>query len=336
MKKISPLFLCFIFGIALIHPQNKKNAGPETLAYAQEEIGVQGNWRKKKDWLKQAIAKNDAIQTMIIDVQQFKKIFYDKFKPVDGVLDTFYQQAGFDKGELEVLIKEIDGEIETTKTKTKELFTKALSQLDEETKEEAIKIKEQFADVYSIEEKFKQHKNNLEQFKMDINAIVELDKSLRTRLKTAEDQIDSIQTNVDEAEQLSKKIWHIIDDKKAKKIFYDLSSIHENTKALQEYIQQDLVQDFDNVITTLQNQIEMVGNSIDNLEQQGIIVKNRTARLEEERKKQQELLEQKKDREQKKEQKEIRKKRQDIPQTWYGLIWSGLTSLFSLIFSWFS
>jgi len=317
-------------------PQNQnKSIGAETVQYTQEEIGVQGNWRKKKDWLKQAIAKNDAIQTMVIDVQKFKKIFYDKFKPIDSMLDTFYREAGFNTGELESLIQEIAQEIELTKTNHQNLFTKTLSELSEETKDEAIKIKKQYADIYSIEEKFKQHKNSLEQFRLDITSVVELDKSLRTRLKTAEDQIRAIQSNVNKAGELSQKIWHVIDDNKAKKIFYELSSIHENVKALQQYIQQDLVQDFDAVITTLQNQIKIVTVGIDNLEQQNIIIKNRALRLEEQKIEDEKLLKQKRE-SKKKETKKKAKKQRSESETWYGLIWEGIASLFSLIFSWFS
>jgi len=349
MKKITlipPILLSFIFCITQINTQktkktvpnkiNTQEKGPETIQYPEEDIGIQGNWRKKKDWLKQAIEKNDSIQTMATDIQKFKAIFYEKFQPIDKKLDDFYRKSGFDKGELENLIKEIDNEIIQTKSKTKKLFSKALAELDEETKEEATKIKEQYADTYSIEEKFKQYKNNLEQLKLDMQAIYDLDASLRSRLEAAENQVDSITSKLSQAETLSQKIWNVIDDKKAKQIFYELSNIYENTKALQNYIKQDLAQDFDNVITTINNQINIVSTGIDNLEKEGFFVRNRTTRLEQERKKQQELLRQEQKRQRNRKQKEQAEIKQKTPQTWYGLIWDGITSLFSLIFPWLS
>ena len=265
----------------------------EMIKYSTEEIGIQGNWRKKKDWLKQAVEKNNSIQKIVADTAASRKSFHDKFKEIDFELDKFYRQSGFDKGEVETLFKEIDEEIETAKEKNKRLFSLSLSQIDEHSREEAEKIKEQYADAYKIEEEFKGYKNKLEQVKLDMKSIVDLDGSVRERLQTVDKQIDELNKQGDSSQKLQEKAWHIIDDKKARDAFYKLSGQEEKVKNIQQYVKVDLSKDFDSVIGTIRNQIEKTNSDIQKLEDDGIIVVNRSERIEEERKKKLELIKQK-------------------------------------------
>lgn len=255
--------------------------GPENVSYSTEEIGSQGNWRKKKDWLKQAIDKNEVIQNIVAEVQGSRGIFNEKSQKITEIIDSFYQKTGFERGEITTLFQEVEKNIADAKAKALELFTLSIGETqDEKTKEEIKKIKAQYADAYTIEETFKTYKANLDQLKLDMQTVTELDTSIRERLKQADTQINVVQSEADRAQELSKKIWHVIDDIKARDIFYDLYAIQEKIKSLKTYIQVDLVKDLDTVIATEQDQIKKVSEGIDALEKQGITVINRAKKIE--------------------------------------------------------
>jgi hypothetical protein len=259
--------------------------------------------------------------------------FYDKFQKTDEILDNFYKEAGLKKGKLEDLFNEVEKYIEKTKAQTKRLFTISLSDVGERIRYEAIKIRKQHSDMYSIDEEFKQKKNDLEQLKVDIKSIEKLDTAAKDRLKFVENKIKEIRSKAEKAQLLSKKIWYVIDDKKAKKIFSQLSIIYQEVKNLQEYTTKDLFADFNMITEKTKKQIETATSSIEKLEKQQIFIRNRAERIEQERKKQVLSLQQKKILELPK---RTRRRRSRVPEATFfstilnlpSTIWNWIKSLF--------
>jgi hypothetical protein len=311
----------------------KEQKGPETTKFSEKEVGERGNWRKKKEWLKQTLDKNDLLQEAAANVQKFVLNFYDKFQKTDEILDNFYKEAGLKKGKLEDLFNEVEKYIEKTKAQTKRLFTISLSDVGERIRYEAIKIRKQHSDMYSIDEEFKQKKNDLEQLKVDIKSIEKLDTAAKDRLKFVENKIKEIRSKAEKAQLLSKKIWYVIDDKKAKKIFSQLSIIYQEVKNLQEYTTKDLFADFNMITEKTKKQIETATSSIEKLEKQQIFIRNRAERIEQERKKQVLSLQQKKILELPK---RTRRRRSRVPEATFfstilnlpSTIWNWIKSLF--------
>ncbi len=340
MTKKQILFVCLLLAHSLFATEQQspeppptetitETKGAETTKFPEAEVGFQGNWRKKNDWLKQAQEKNDELQEAITKIQSAQKDFSNKLKTLDNLFDDFYRQTGFDKGKTGELFTGLAKEIDENKKKTRNLFSQAISQPDEETRELATKIKQQYTDLESIDEAFKKQKVSLDQFKLDTNAIVDLDKSVRDRSKKVDEQVQAAQSYIEQSTKLSEKIWHVIDDKKAKQIFYDLSGINEKMKALLQYVTIDLMQDFATVTSTVENQIKKTKDSIEEVEKFEIIVSNRTARLEAARKQvEQELKKQQLSKEERPK-KTVTKKQ--IP--WHSKIKTFFVSLYEILFA---
>lgn len=311
--------------------QVDQKKGLETVDYPATEIGLQGNWRKKKDWLKKAIEKNDSIQDIVADLQSFRGVFYQKSQSIDAELNDFYQATGFNQGEVSVLFEEIEEEIKQGKKRTRRLFSIALSEIDdEESLEEAEQIKAQFADAFAIDEKFKKYKNNLEQLKLDMKSIADLKKSVYSRLNEADNQIKIIHSQAEMAQGLSKKVWHVIDDKKARDIFYELNRIHVKVMNLQNFVKKDLLKDLDLVVQKIREQINKTGVAISNLEKQGIIVMNRAERIGQQ-KAEMELAEKEEEKKREERRKERVKRKKAKPTSW----WEKTKSFFHWISSLF-
>jgi|GEM_PF-1414356 hypothetical protein len=246
--------------------------GADTEEFSEEVIGIQGNWVKKKKWLKEAHAKNDEIQEVALEVHKAVGDFYEKFKTIDALQDDFYKESGLNRGGIEPLFKDIEKYLE----KNKKGDLKALA----DGYRVVLQGKTKKVDIYAIEEEFKKFKGLLEQLKLDIKSIEELDNSVGKRREKLQEQIRMVSDDSDKARKVVDEIWHIIDDRKAEEKFYELRGICEKISALKKFVTTDFISDFDSIIQKIKDQIAKTKNSIQDLEKKGIIIENRTERLE--------------------------------------------------------
>ena len=172
--------------------------------------------------------------------------------------------------------------------------------------------------IEEIEDEVKDLMRDLEQLGLDMKSIEELDASVGKRIEKVDEHISLAMENAKKAYEMSEEMWRFIDHKKAEKRFYDIRVLHEQEKARYIYIDDDLTHDFDNVITSIKNQIERVKNEMQDLEGRGLIIKHRSQRLtkikEEKRKK--ELEKELKG----KPQERRRRAKRVVEQTWYQTI----------------
>ena len=249
----------------------EEEKGPDTVEYPEQKIGFQGNWVKKREWMKEAISANDQIQDIVGKIQKSKEMFLDKFIKNGEELDLFYQQEGFEQGKIEELFNELLRYLYKKKKKAVEV-AKAMER-EGITGEYEIKI-----DI--IEEDIQELKRDLEQLKLDIKSIDEVAKSLSERIKKLDEQIISSLYEGARAEKLIDEMWYIIDDKQARLYFYELNNgILEKVKLIQQYIEKDLMGSFNKALEVIKVQMDKVKNGVKDLENKGLIVKNRSQRL---------------------------------------------------------
>lgn len=249
-------------------------AGAETVEILSEKIGFQGNWVKKREWLKEANKINTKIQEMVVGIQKARKSFYDKFSKIDKEMDEFYKGEGIEHGKVEVLFADLNKYIEKKRKKELERLKVARTKMGV-LGEYQIKL-----DI--MEDEIKSFKTDLDQLKLDIKSIGDLDKSIDARLKILNDQIELALKESSNSKDLSKQIWYIIDDKKAREVFYQIKGGPlVKVQGVKSYITSDLTQDFDKVLQIIRSQMSRVTNEIKGLEDRGIIIRDRSERLRE-------------------------------------------------------
>ncbi len=247
------------------------SSGPETERFPESIIGGQGNWVKKQKWLKESLKLNGKINNLLDKIQKSKTKYQSKFKEIDNELDVFYKEQGLSHGKISELFNSLDQYIE--KKKQKEIEIAQLSEKETGiTGEFEIKL-----DI--IEKQIKDKKTDLDQLKLDMKSIEDLDKSIKARLKKVDEQITISIANAEKATELTDEIWSIIDDTKARAKYYQIKNISAKMKAIQNYLQKTLLTDFDNVIKTTQSQINKIKTEIINLEKKEFIIRNRTERI---------------------------------------------------------
>ncbi len=256
----------------VVIPAPVSTEGPETID-SSEKIGYQGNWLKKREWL---IKANDVLNEIIEVANQTeptRKLFMEKNNAIDAALDAYYKQLGLDQGKVQELFDGILRYLD--KKRKKDLATLIPKEGEQKDPELQAKI-----DV--LEEAAKLSKQKLEQLKLDMKSVEDLDKSLAERLKRVDEQVNVIQEDVTKAQNQVNELWDIIDHHKARTIYYELkNNILEKIKSIQQYLKEDLLNDFDAVSETIKQQIAKTQDDTKKLEEEGIFVRDRARRVKE-------------------------------------------------------
>jgi len=246
--------------------------GPETVDLSEEQIGLQGNWVKKKRWLKEAYAINDKVQDMVVSIQKSRKGFYDQFIQIDQELDNFYKNEGLQEGKTAAVFQGVEDYIEE---KRMQRIQKTQQEGSGVTGEYEVTLEEIDDDIANL-------KDQLEQLKLDIKSIGELDQSIKERLDMVDKQINIALELSKKSRDMTNQIWYIIDDKKAGTVFYNLKGqVYQQVKSIQDYVQSVLSNDFSQVLNTTRQRMNAAKTGIQDLEKKGMIIKDRAERIKE-------------------------------------------------------
>lgn len=238
-----------------------------------EKRGTRGNWLKKREWYKQAKAVHLDIEQDVTDALKQKGVFYDLLGAADKKIDAFYCENGFSRGQLEGMHQDLKKDL-------KEEKQKRLRVAKERAGQEGMPRNFYEVQVDAIEDESKRFARELEQFKLDITSISELDDSLKQRLKVVDEQAKSVREIGEKAQKITEEIVHIFDDKQARLSYYELKDIAAHVASIREYLQVTLLQDFKKVIAHIESQIAIVTKQITSLERRGLIIEHRIERLE--------------------------------------------------------
>lgn len=248
-------------------PVQQAQAGPETTENI-EKIGTQGNWVKKRDWLIKAHETNTEIQERVVQTEQSRKIYIEKYNNINAVLDAYYKQLGMDQGKTGELFDSITRYLEKKKKKEVAALSDQVQELDMQAK------------IELIEDSLRGLRLKLDQLKLDMKSVEDLDRSLVERVKRVDENINTVNEEASKAQVMINELWGIIDHNKARDRYYELrNGSLEKIKNIQTYLSEDLMRDFDAVVETVKTQIVSTQEQIKKLEDEGIFVKDRAQRV---------------------------------------------------------
>jgi len=311
-------------------PDMSQSSGPETVALPEEKVGVQGNWMKKREWLLKTNDANNQIQELVLSINGTRKTYNEKYRSIDEILDEFYKQLGQEQGKLQEIFEGTTRYLE----KKKKAEIGSLSSESGEEKDKSLQNK-----IELIEQQINTLKEMLEQLKLDMQSIEDLDRSITERMKKLDEQINIANDEAANAQKMTNDLWYIIDDKKARAYYYEIKgSSLEKIKVIDAYLNGDLMTDFDSVIDTIKTNIAKAQDDIKALEDKGLIIKNRAHRVEKLKLKDIEDLELKRKEEEFAQRKASTAAAQRVkkPSTWYGQIYHFFADLGESIIDFFS
>lgn len=266
-------------GAPLASSPDSSTAGGNEVAEAQsviseEEQGDTGNWLKKKEWVKQARELDSAIQELVLEAQTAKVALYkSKGTGIAEELENFHKEVGMGYGEIDAIVAQVQEYLDKRIAKAQQLKN------DESVVRPSGEVVAPLS-VYELQDQVDARKLELEQFKLDMKYIADLDKALSERINKVDEMVTYVFDHAKQAGEILTKMWHIVDHNKARLRYYEMNDHYEKIKAATAYIKNDLSENFDKISAEIKNQMAKCLESIKKLEDKDLIIKNRQQRVE--------------------------------------------------------
>lgn len=247
--------------------EEEKTVIPQEPATPEELTGIdtvslenpQGNWLFKRIWWERAEERYEKIRTLVDSIWEFRSKFFIARNELDrNVLDPFYINIGIDRGELQIMLSEINDFLEKQRDQQAEL-----------SEEEAI-----LYELHAAEEE------TLKQLQRDIEAINKLDHAIDDALGTLMDQINRVRNYESQAWNNFKEIAHILNDAKARELYYMIEGAARNIKDISVYLEREFFSHFNKLVKETGQHITRVQNQMEALKEKGISFKKQADTLE--------------------------------------------------------
>ena len=172
------------------------------------------------------------------------------------ILNPFYTNIGMTLGELQIILSDFI-----------DLFEKQREQegLDEEEREEL--------------ESVLTEQDSLKQLKMDVDSIANLDSAVDKALEKLMDQINDARGLETQAWNNFKEIAHILNDAKARELYYMIEGAARNIKNISNYLEQSFLTHFDMLIQETKGHIKKVQTRMQALKEKGVSSKSQAEKI---------------------------------------------------------
>lgn len=241
----------------------------EKITREVEKIGIdtidvdepQGNWLFKRMWWEHAENRYEKIRDLVQKIWESRMNFFIKRTELDKMtLDPFYISMGLGQGELYEILSEL------------------VSRIEQERKEEGVLDQVE----RSLLTRLKAEQQTLEQTKLDVESISQLDHDIDQALNRLMEQINRVRAYEREAWEHFKNIARVLNDKKARELFFKIDTVLRNIKSIDDYLQRDFTQHFNQLLQRINNQVGKVTNEVEGLKEKGIDFKKQLGTIESE------------------------------------------------------
>lgn len=224
--------------------QSTEQQPKEAPTVAQEELESidtmdleqpEGNWLTKRIYWKNAKNKYKKCREVFEAIFSSRMTFLEKRSELEKTtFNPFYREIGLEYSELQDLLRNLIDYIEQEREETGFLTEKERAYL----------------------EKITAAKNDLEQFKLDIESINNIDTYIDKAVSTLSNKINEAHRFEQSAWDEFEAIAHELSDKRAYERYYVIDGIHNNLKELQKYISEEFTNYFNNLVKSAQEKTE--------------------------------------------------------------------------------
>lgn len=209
-----------------------------------------GNYVRKNKALTEALDNYEQLLELLGPLEDSREQFFNKRSESNLRVNKFFAQIGFDREQLEKEISRLITELEKERVAEGELTEQERDILAELTAK----------------------KEALEQLRLDIRSIVDLDNSLGTALAKLNDQIAQARKIQDESLRYYKRIDELRDDKEALDLAHRIGNFVSHLRSVQSWAQGPFASYFNQTIDTITAQIAKITAQIKTLRAQGLLL----------------------------------------------------------------
>ncbi|MBT4594483.1 hypothetical protein HOD08_01235, partial [bacterium] len=232
-------------------PPPKPVVGPDTVNHPPQKVGLRGNWVKKRTWLIEARKQEErALGAAEAIGEVHQKIIGGEAGKIDNDFDEFYRKLGSERGKVSELMESLEQKL----LKQEEAIAKVSGS-------SAIEY-----DNYDDQDKLHAHKGDLEQTKMDLQALVDLDHVINEHVGLFKKYAQGTVTDIDEIGKLIDSMMPMFDHEKARTIFYKVKGISEKVVALKEFLSDKLNSNFKSEVDKARSQMKKAEESVSKIE----------------------------------------------------------------------
>ncbi len=236
---------------ATLQVSEVQSTGPEGLDTINIDSG--GNWLEKRIWFKKAEQLFDDIRTAVEKASDMRTEFVEEVNSVGKKIDFFYEQASFEKGQIDEIVKQIQFDI-----------SQALAKRGGDLS----------ANERSMKAAGQAEQKEIEQIGNDIKKVDDFDSQIDKAMMQAFKTIDDCRSLEGKAWNNFKSIGAELDDKKARTLYYEMENaqknIEQNIKYLQTtllpYVRTKLVSQVEQLMKTIQTTVQSLADKGVNLD----------------------------------------------------------------------
>ncbi len=273
----------------------------EGMIQQNAQVGLYGNWVKKREWQNLAEQYLAEIDDVIIAMETHNiEKYQPKYDISDKQCNDFYRKIGVSSEAITSLLDEVYQEmIEKLQKSLDTIEDPDQTRLDAEQK------------AFQLERDIKRLDIEMQQLKLDIKLVEDFDKNITMRRNQVETFLAMAQSKKAESYKIFQELRQFLDDKKAREKYYQIKGSLDQLKNLQTFFTTTFFNESDELIKNAAQQMQQVENAIKQLEEKGAVINDRAKMLEQLKIKEQEEEQRKKEREE--EADRLRKQKKVIP-----------------------
>lgn len=222
------------------------------------DITTGGNWVLKRVWWEKTEDVYEKIKDVFSSVMGLRSYFIKQRNDFDREADIFYGEMGIDQSPLQNLIHQAQD----------------LMQKEKEEQGYLDKKERAFVDKLAGKER------TLEQLKLDIKGIQELDQKIDEALDTLFHQIDTCNDYEQKAWNNFKEIARELNDKKARVLYYDTETVYKDCLKIEEYIKHPFTAYFNEIVESAKEHMQKIAQQMNGLKKEGIDLVKEAQELE--------------------------------------------------------
>lgn len=212
-----------------------------------------GNWLYKRIWWEKAESRYDKIKTAVNTILDSRMYFFEQRVNLDrSLFDPFYISLGLSRGELQESVVYLIEQLNNSGTH---------KQSKEQEKKSVISL-------------LLSEQKNIETLQQQVEAISKIDHAIDEALTKLMNQINLSRTYEQEAWQYLRSIAQELSDKAARDHYYAMDTSWKNIKNIQRYIEGEFASHFNALVSEAKKQTELVSQSVKQLKEKGIDLKN--------------------------------------------------------------
>jgi len=247
--------------------QSEKPLGIDTVTVEDP----QGNWLFKKIWWERAEDRYGKIRELVAGVWESRTQFFVQRNQLDReVLDPFYISIGMNQGELNTILSELD-----------DFFVKE--------REKDGDLNEQERVLYQA---LMEEQEAFQRLKVDVASIANLDHAIDDALSVLMDQINKARQLEKQAWENFREIAHVLNDIKARELYYLMDGAGRNIKTISIYLEKDFSNHFARLIVEAKKHVDRVLAHMQSLKEKGIDFKRQVDRLAQQEEEQRKIAQQ--------------------------------------------